>query len=117
MEKHNLLRSLPHSIAGLTKLQRLYLRGNQLTSLPDAIGGLTNLQALYLSRNQLTSPPDSLSPLKLNLLILEDIVETRCTSRKLRTRNKTSRKDAKNFGRVLIPIGLLYTSVSCAISC
>ena len=47
------------SLAGLSGLGILSLRGNNLKSLPESVGGLRDLRGLWLERNQLSSLPES----------------------------------------------------------
>nr|VFK39292.1 MAG: Leucine rich repeat-containing protein [Candidatus Kentron sp. TC] len=62
-EEAERLAELPESLGRLTRLQELFLYGNQLTALPESLSRLTRLQRLHLAGNQLTALPESLSRL------------------------------------------------------
>nr|VFK43940.1 MAG: Leucine rich repeat-containing protein [Candidatus Kentron sp. TC] len=70
-EEAERLAELPESLGRLTRLQELFLYGNQLTALPESLSRLTQLQVLFLYGNQLTALPESLGRLtrleRLNL--------------------------------------------------
>jgi internalin A len=59
----NQLRSIPETIGQLGCLRELNLSCNQLGSVPATLGQLVNLEKLYLYKNRLTSVPDSLGQL------------------------------------------------------
>lgn len=52
---------IPDSIAGLVKLEELYLSSNHLARLPDSIGLLINLKVLDVSANKLNALPESIA--------------------------------------------------------
>ena len=54
----NKIKTIPHSIGDLTKLQKFPLAGNKLTSLPETMKKCKNLELLRLSANNLTHIPD-----------------------------------------------------------
>ena len=55
LNRHGIADLAAWDFAGLTKLDQLYLNGNQLPDLPDGVfDELTGLQRLYLRSNQLT---------------------------------------------------------------
>lgn len=67
------LTELPESIAQLSQLRALILKGNQLTMLPEFITRLARLLELSLSNNQLRTLPESIARLsKLRVLSLMD---------------------------------------------
>jgi len=59
----NRLKSLPHSIGKLTKLQKCALAGNQLVNLPSSMSACVNLELIRLSANNLEEIPLWLSSL------------------------------------------------------
>ena len=68
----NQVATLPDSFGQLSRLHT-HLRGNQLATLPDSFGQLSSLQRLSLYGNQLARLPDSLIKLRsLELLLLHD---------------------------------------------
>ncbi len=59
---HNQLREIPdYGTAGLHRLQKIYLEGNQLTTVPAFIAALPNLTTLDLRDNQISSLPKELT--------------------------------------------------------
>ena len=70
---HCRLGSLPESISNLTRLEELWLDGNQLYQFPPQIVDLTNLVKLDLTSNEISAIPESISQLtQLKLLWLAD---------------------------------------------
>lgn len=63
------LRELPPSISRLTRLQRLFVWGNQLTAIPEWVGQLSQLRWLFAAANQLTTLPPQIGLLR-NLQVL-----------------------------------------------
>jgi Leucine-rich repeat (LRR) protein len=60
----NAFDALPESIFGMTGLIELRASDNRLTTLPDSVGRLARLRELHLRNNRLASLPESIAELK-----------------------------------------------------
>jgi len=56
----NKIKTLPDSLGGCPRLQKLMLAGNQLTELPQTLSQCHNLELIRISANQLTAFPEQL---------------------------------------------------------
>lgn len=77
--RENLLKTLPESISGLTKLERLDLGDNEIEHLPSHLGYLPALQELWLDHNQLQQLPPEIE--NLGSLVCLDVSENRWVAR------------------------------------
>jgi len=67
---HNVIRSIPDTLASLQSLQLLDLSRNQMSYLPPAICQLSQLQSLIVNNNRLVSLPEEIGELT-NLMNLD----------------------------------------------